>query len=153
MGVIIGVNCQLKSASVTPKDDFITFDTQGCADDELCILGYKNSVGMKIEDPYIIAGDEMFAFGFVWEDNSEIIVTRIGTGKYDDIAPEMVESTKNACFKMWGTGFAATSRLEYNVNSTFGFIPEETYYALLLSFDKNGNMVAYTVLKIGYPNS
>lgn len=152
-GWIIGENSQLKSASDVNEDDFILFDTQGYAEDELCILGYRNSIGMKIEAPYIIEGDDMFEFGFVWEDNSEITATRIGAGRNHDINPAMVESTKTACLKMWGTGFASTSRLEYNVNSTFGFIPEETYYALLLSFDKNCDLVAYTVLKIGYPNS
>ena len=137
----------------TDAEGFVLIDNSDATQDELCILGYKNSIGMKIEAPYIIVGDDMFEFGFVWENNQEITVTRIGGGRNYDMSPAMVESIKTACLKMWGTGFASTSRLENSVNGMYRFVPEETYYALLLSFDNDCNLVTYTVLKIGYPNS
>lgn len=139
----------------TDAEGFVLIDNSDAAQDELCILGYKVSNGLEIQNPYCYSNESMIEVGFAWKDNTEIAQTLIGGGRNHDFSQAMVDSMKNTCITMWENEvwFGNHRTPENNFSSTFSFVPEETYYALLLCFDRSGEYTAYAVLKIGYPIS
>lgn len=139
----------------TDAEGFVLINNSDAAQDELCILGYKVSNGLEIQNPYCYSNESMIEIGFAWKDNTEIAQTLIGGGRNHDFSQTMVDSMKDTCITMWENEvwFGNHRTPENYFSSTFAFVPEETYYALLLCFDRNGEYTAYAVLKIGYPIS
>ena len=65
----------------------------------------------------------------------------------------MIEDRKSNCIPKWEKQpWFGSGTPELSVTHTFSSVPQETYYVLLLSFDKESNYTAYTVLKIGFPS-
>lgn len=137
----------------TDAEGFVLVDNSDAAQDKLCILGYKVSNGLEIQSPYCYSNDSMMEIGFTWKNNDEIAQTLIAESATRDFSLEMVELAKNRCIRSWEdqVWFGNRKTPENKFSGSVFFAPEETYYALLLCFDRNGEYAAYAVLKIGYP--
>ncbi len=135
-------------------EGFVLVDNSNTAQDKLCILGYKVSNGLEIEDPYCYSNESMIEIGFTWKDNTDISQTIFAEDGDHDFAQLAIASIKEKRIPSWENEvwFGNHKTPEKKFASTLFFVPENPCYALLLCFDRSGEYAAYAVLKIGYPH-
>lgn len=148
-----GIESIPEQLSQTDEEGFTLFDNSDRSPEELCILGYKTSNGMEIENQHCYSNESMVEIGFTWKDNTTIGQTLNSGGGNRDYSLEMIEDRKSNCIPKWEKQpWFGSGTPELSVTHTFSSVPQETYYVLLLSFDKESNFTAYTILKIGFPS-
>lgn len=136
----------------TDEEGFVCIDNSSAPKDRLCVLGYRVSDGREINNPRCTVNGQYTQLDFSWKETSDITSTLIGAWKNSSYSESEMKAQGDLMLSVWKAGkMVASIAPEYTVSGSFSVVPENTCYVLLISLDKDMNIVCYTVLKLGYP--
>lgn len=137
----------------TDDEGFVVVNNKGASSDKLCVLGYKVSDGSIINNPTVSIVGQMSRLRFSWKEKSEATSTLIAGYKGIPYSEMEIKAASKDMVTIWKQeGVMVSTVKESSVDTSFGVVPSKDCYVLLLSLDKDMNVVKHTVIKIGYPD-
>lgn len=132
-------------------EGFVVVENSGVSEDVLCVLGYKVSDDSVIKYPNVYITGKSTAVNFSWEKEDAVTKTQIANWKAEDFSDGEIASQKNMMLSIWKSEGMVTSAVsEASVHTSFPVVPSQNCYVLLLSMDKEMNILKHTVIKLGY---
>ena len=132
-------------------EGFVVVENSGVSEDVLCVLGYKVSDGSVIKYPNVYITGKSTAVNFSWEKEDAVTKAQIANWKAEDFSDGEIASQKNMMLSIWKSEGMVTSAVsEASVHTSFPAVPSQNCYVLLLSMDKEMNILKHTVIKLGY---
>ncbi len=151
-GMTVGTVLQPTPSPTLNDEGFITFDNSSKSG-KLSVLSYYVSNGQRIRKASAEADGSMTQVRIEWDGTPEFNATLIATWQKKPFSKNQVDSQISMMVPIWREQVMISSHPQSTVQNGFPYVmgDDEELYLLLLNLDKEGNAVAHTILKLGYP--